>query len=199
MNTDESPATVGDQRSRVDWLADYTTDAGIDLPQLVHDDYFLAIKLTFNAGLFASAMKLLVSYIDSLAYIEYGERQSVPFIKWLDAYADLTPLGITAPELWELRNEILHVANVGTSVRSSNVRRISFRVGAPSLARREEPTDIFYFEVYDLVQEFVDAQARWLATYKKDPEKFAQFVDRYDATVPDSRIAVHRTAVRKDG
>lgn len=64
-----------------------------------------SLKLTFNAGLYVSALKLLVSCIDSLAYIEYGDdRNSTPFIKWLDTYADLTPLGITSTELWELRN-----------------------------------------------------------------------------------------------
>src|ERR1019366_3532366 len=41
------------------------TEAGINISQLIHDDYFLALKVTFNAGLYVSAMKLLVSCIDS--------------------------------------------------------------------------------------------------------------------------------------
>lgn len=61
----------------------------------------------------------------------YGDvRAPSSFIRWLRDYADLAPLEITAEELWELRNGLLHMSNLNSSqVRSSSVRRISFRVG----------------------------------------------------------------------
>lgn len=78
-----TPGQIGDARMD-DWITKYTRDGAFDLPQLIHDDYFLAIKLTFNAGLYVSATKLLVSCIDSIAYIEYGdERRFQPFVQWL--------------------------------------------------------------------------------------------------------------------
>ncbi len=40
-----------------DWILKYRKDDGLDLPQLIHDDYFEAIKITFNAKLHVSAMK----------------------------------------------------------------------------------------------------------------------------------------------
>lgn len=182
---------LGHKGKMVDWLEKYTTDKGIDLPQLINDDYFLAIKLTFNARLYVSAMKLLVCCIDSVAYIEYGnDRKSVPFIKWLNTYADLAPLGITAEELWELRNGLLHMTNTNASkVRDNKVRRISFRVG--TLAEPEQQTEIFYFEFRALIQAFAEAQAKWIGTYNVDREKFVTFVERYDETVSDSRLAYH--------
>jgi len=182
---------LGYKGRMVDWLEKYTTDAGIDLPQLIHDDYFLAIKLTFNSRLYVSAMKLLVCCIDSIAYLEYGnDRKSAPFIKWLNTYADLLPLGITANELWELRNGLLHMTNINASkVRDNKVRRISFRVG--TLAEPEQQTEIFYFEFRALIQAFADAQTKWIGTYNEDREKFVTFVERFDETLSDSRLAFH--------
>jgi len=182
---------LGERGVMVDWLAKYKKPEGIDITQLIHDDYFLAIKLTYNAGLHVSAMKLLLSCIDSLAYIEFGDnRQSTPFIDWLNAYADLAPLGISAAELWELRNGLLHMSNTNSSkVRNNKIRRISFSVGGLSaLPSRDD--DIYYFNFYKLILEFAAAQERWIATYNADREKFVKFVERYDETISDSRVTV---------
>ena len=77
-----------------DWLIKYSEGNTINLPALINDDYFLAIKLTYNAKHYVSSMKLLLSALDSLAYVEYGDangKQTI-FEKWLATYADLTPL-----------------------------------------------------------------------------------------------------------
>lgn len=181
---------LGEHGVMVDWLRKYTTEEGFNFSQLIHDDYFLAIKLTFNAGLYVSSMKLLVSCIDSLAYIEYGDdRGSTPFVKWLDTFADLSPLGITAAELLELRNGILHMTNINSSkVRSNKVRRISFRVGGPP-EHPIESSDVYYFDFYGLVQIFAQAQAHWIKSYDSNRSKFVKFVERYDETISDSRVA----------
>lgn len=180
-----------------DWLVKYTGENGIDISQLVHDDYFLAIKLTFNAKLYVSSMKLLVCCIDSIAYIEYGnDRQSTPFIKWLDAYANLSALGITAAELWEMRNGILHMTNINsTKVRNNKVRRITFRVGGPDDYPREAADGVYYFDFYGLIQEFAQALGRWIETYNNDHNKFIKFIERYDETISDSRVAITTVTV----
>lgn len=192
LDINDISANLGASGVMDDWLVKYTDEKGINISQLIHDDYFLAIKLTFNAGLYVSAMKLLVSCIDSLAYIEYGDdRNSTPFIKWLDAYADLTPLGITSIELWELRNGILHMTNIHSKkVRDNRVRRTTFRVGDPPDYPRKEADGVYDFDFYCLIQAFAKAQERWLETYNLDREKFAKFVERYDETISDSRLAV---------
>lgn len=183
---------LGERGEMIDWLEKYTNADGINISQLIHDDYFLAIKLTYNARLYVSAMKLLVSCIDSLAYIEYGDdRASNPFINWLNTYANLAPLGIDGSELWELRNGILHMSNVNSNkVRTNKIRRISFRVGGPSDHSREDGDGTYYFDFYGLIQAFADAQGRWLASYNGDREKFAKFVERYDETISDSRLTL---------
>jgi hypothetical protein len=182
-------AALGEEGHMEDWLLKYTNEDGIDLSRLIHDDYFLAIKLTFNAGLYVSAMKLLVSCIDSIAYIEYS-NESGAFVRWLEAYADLSPLGITAAELWELRNGLLHMTNLNSKkVNQNKVRRISFRVGGPVDAQHGTSGEIYYFDFKGLILAFAEAQASWLDTYNVDRSKFDKFIERYDETISDSRVA----------
>ncbi len=88
-----------------DWLIKYTKDDKFHFDQLINDDYFVAIKLLFNARHLASACKLLVSCIDTLAFIEFGDERN-NFASWLDDYVDLAPVGVTSTELWEFRNSI---------------------------------------------------------------------------------------------
>jgi hypothetical protein len=169
-----------------DWLLKYVDGNQIDLSQLIHDDYFKAIKLTFNAGLYVSAMKLLLSCVDSISYIEYGDERG-SFVRWLREYGDLSPLGITEEELWELRNGLLHMTNLHSrQVRSQRIRRVSFRVGGHA----EQVDDIYYFPFPDLLNAYAQALGRWLKSYNDHREKFVKFVERYDETVSDSRFAI---------
>lgn len=192
LNIKDLASKLGQDGSTVDWLVKYTNDDGINLSQLVNDDYFVAIKLTFNAGLYVSAMKLLVSCIDSLAYIEYGNvRNPPPFMRWLDTYANLAPLGITSEELWELRNGILHMTNINSAAVSKNkIRRISFRVGGTVDYPRVGTEGVYYFDFYDLIRTLAQAQGLWIESYNNDRDKFAKFIERYDETISDSRPLV---------
>lgn len=124
INSFLTPKVLGGGQMR-DWLTHYSTDAGIDIPALIHDDYFLAIKLTYNARLYASSAKLILSCIDSLAFIEFGHTSEPAFVLWLKAYADLGPLAITPEELWELRNGLLHMTNLSSrKLTAQKVRRV---------------------------------------------------------------------------
>jgi hypothetical protein len=178
--------------SMSDWLIKYTKGNTIDLSQLINDDYFLAIKLTFNAKLYVSSMKLLLSAIDSIAYIEYGDKQGI-FEKWLTTYADISHLGITPKELWEMRNGLLHMTNLNSrEVSKKKVRQISFSVGTKDF---HEHDGIHCFSFYGLINAYGAALVKWLETYNSDTEKRVDFVDRYDKTISDSRLAVHTNPV----
>jgi hypothetical protein len=170
-----------------DWIIRYRTSEGLDIPRLINDDYFIAIKLTFNAKLYVSSMKLLLSAIDSLAYIEYGEYGQNVFIKWMDAYADLSPLAITADELWELRNGLLHMTNLDSrKVQTEKVRRISFHIG---LQPYIDCDGTHSFSFYELIQIMARSLPKWLESYNKNPSKLIDFVKRYDRTISDRRQA----------
>lgn len=182
---------LGDMGVMEDWLVKYTNKEGINLPKLIDDDYFLAIKLNYNAGHYVSAMKLLLTCIDSIAYIDLGEQKNpCSFIAWLDAYADLSTMKISSQELWELRNGLLHMTNLDSKkVRSKQVRRISFRVGLVPNNFPSEVGDVFLFDFNALINAINLALQKWIESYNIDRTKFVKFVERYDLTISDSRVS----------
>ncbi|MBK6433825.1 hypothetical protein [Candidatus Amarolinea dominans] len=88
VTTDHSPFLFSDHKEHPkfgigemsDYLEDYMTPDGFDLPKLMYDDYFSAIHILFNSGHYVSCMKLLVSFIDTLAFLEYGDKNRILWI-----------------------------------------------------------------------------------------------------------------------
>lgn len=176
----------------VDYLKAYVQDGGFDLPRLINDDYFKAIKLLLNAGHYVSTAKLLMSFIDTVAFIDMGD---VPrnFVHWLQQYAVLTPLGVTAEELWEFRNGLLHMTNLRSrSVASGATVPLIMYIGNmprtfPGSVHGEK-----YFNLKHLLDIVTEAIVKWIDTYNANADKLIKFVDRYDLTISDSRLAVIR-------
>lgn len=175
-----------------DWLIKYMRNGGLQLSQLINDDYFLAIKMLYNAKLYVSSMKLLLSAIDSLAYFEFGNINENVFIKWINTYADLRIIAITAEELWELRNGLLHMTNLSSKkVTFNKIRQISFHIGIEPFFEKDK---IHYFSFHTLIMIIASAHVQWLETYNQHTEKMVDFVRRYDKTVSDSRFVCHLSA-----
>jgi hypothetical protein len=169
-----------------DYLVCYTTDAGINLPQLFEDDYFKAIKLLFNNGLIVSSSKLLMIFIDTMAFIEYGDVQS-SFTQWLSKYTYLMPLQITEEELWEFRNGILHMSNLDSrKVLNKKVKRLIPCVNLDSMQVAPGHDDK-YFDLLKLIQTIAAGLEMWLQSYNDDTPKFEKFVERYDTVISDGR------------
>lgn len=190
LNLDDLKGTpLEEQGTMPDYLKTYLTEAGFDLPRLINDDYFLAIKLLFNAKHYVSAAKLLVSAIDTIAGADLGDVTS-GFILWLNLYADLASLGITAKELWEFRNGLLHMTNLNSrDVARGNTAPLIFYVGKGNAAFRPSPIGAKYFSLKGLLEVFAAALAKWIESYNTSPDKFIDFVTRYDLTISDSRMA----------
>lgn len=55
------------------YLEKYLNDDGLDLNQLIFDDFISAIQILYNNSKYVSCIKLLMSAIDSIAFLEYGE------------------------------------------------------------------------------------------------------------------------------
>lgn len=172
-----------------DYLMKYLVDGTFDMPQLINDDYYLAIKLLFNNRHYISCLKLLVSFLDTVAFIEAGKGNFVP---WLVTYADLTPVGITGEELWELRNGLLHMTNLDSrKVLSGDHARLIPYVGQRDLPPSSDPTTK-HFNVSALLAAIAVALGKWFATYRETPDKMVSFIQRYDRVVSDSRLALVR-------
>ena len=130
-----------------------------------------------------------MSCVDTLAFVEYGD---VPgnFVQWLDAYADLNPLGISAGELWEFRNSILHMTNLSSrKVVAGSVSPIMPYVGGPQSMSSIAPGGLKPFNLFELIKAVGNAIGKWAETYNTNRDKILGFTERYDTTISDSRMA----------
>jgi len=59
------------------YLEAYITNGDLDLIRLINDDFCSAIKLTFNHRYFTSSLKLLLSFIDTIAYVYSGSSKTI--------------------------------------------------------------------------------------------------------------------------
>ena len=177
-----------------DWLVNYTEGSIFRFDTLINDDYFAAIKILFNARHIASASKLLMSCIDTLAFVEYGDKRG-NFVLWLDAYVDLVSLGITSTEMWEFRNSIVHMTNLSSrAVLAGKVSTIMPYIGSDELAKHARSKAMKPFNLHGLILAISAGIGRWAETYNADRDKFTSFIERYDTIISDSRLAEFASA-----
>jgi hypothetical protein len=189
MRDDLKGTLLEEHRRMVDYLEAYTTAKGFDLPRLLNDDYFHAIKLLFNNRHYVSSAKLLMSFVDTIAFIDAGDVQN-GFINWLDAFADLPSLGITSKELWEFRNGLLHMTNLRSrAVAKGEVVPLIISVGIPSKPLPPYRNGAKRINLKALIVVVAEGVSKWIETYNQSPERWPDFVSRYDLTVSDSRVA----------
>ena len=184
LNLAELNRVGPEPRAMDDYLVKYTTGGAFDMPRLLDDDYFVAIKLLFNAHKYVSGSKLLMSFIDTMAFVEYGDVQG-SFGRWLTAFADMNRLGISAEQLWEYRNSLLHMSNLSSrKVAAGKVEGLTPYFG-PEVPR----LDGSFLNLWTLVGVLSEAVGRWIATYNATPEKMLTFIERYDLVISDARLS----------
>ncbi|HDS1725613.1 hypothetical protein NPS53_11825 [Pseudomonas putida] len=173
----------------VDYFGKYFNENGFDFTRLLNDDFFQPVRILFNAKHYVSASKLLVVAIDSISYIEYGDIKENTFIKWLKEYSQIDSLGITAEELWEHRNSLLHMSNLTSrKVADGKVRALVAYVGEIHPSVKLDETDTGYYNLYSLIQVIGQACGKWCLTYDVQREKIDEFVERYDLIASDARM-----------
>lgn len=185
MVSSEFEATI----RKTDFLAKYVTEGHLSIDGLLEDDFLAAIKLLHQNRHYVSAMKLLVSFIDTLAYLEYGDTYG-NFCRWMARYAQLESVGVTPEALWEFRNSLLHMTTpFSRKVASGAHPVLSFY--CDSVQRRCFVDDgsggkMFSFEaLYESTMGGVD---RWTETYSGNLQKQIQFIRRYDEILSEGRI-----------
>ncbi|PTV96024.1 hypothetical protein C8J27_103355 [Rhodobacter aestuarii] len=185
----EDVTDFGREGHMPDYLVEYTDGPVFHFDRLINDDFFDAIRVLFNAGHYVSASKLLMSCIDTLAFVEFGDVRG-NFADWLSRYCDLSLVGLTPEELWEYRNAVLHMTSLDSRrVIKGEVARI-----APYIAERgtkpplkgdtEKP-----FNLLDLIDAIALGICSWGASFNSSPEKVVDFIARYDVTISDKRLA----------
>lgn len=172
-----------------DYLVEYTTEKGFDLSQLLNDDFFSAISLLNKSKLYVSSAKLLMSFIDTMAFIDHGDEKG-NFTKWLDDNCDLNAVGVTSGEVWEFRNSIIHMTNLNSrSVLRGKVSRISPFIAAVGVKPPLNEGDSKPFNYVHLTRVIAEGVARWGVEINRTPDKAISLIERYDTLLSDRRFA----------
>ncbi len=72
----------------------------------------------------------------------------------------------------------------------ADIRPHAWGVNVPDGGHWSEAENIFYFNSYGLIKVVGDAIGHWLSAHGGDVEWFAMFIDQYDETVSDTRVAL---------
>jgi hypothetical protein len=172
-----------------DYLAAYLTPAGLNVHDLLGHDFTDAIKLLYEHKHYVSAMKLIVSFVDTVAYLDLGD---VPgnYETWLSKHAALALVGVTPSELWEFRNAILHMTNpFSRKVLSAKVLPLCFYIAPTSRGvriSRDSGTKMFSFEA--LYEAIIEAVGTWSKSYAGNLYKQLEFIQRYDTILSEGRV-----------
>jgi hypothetical protein len=161
----------------------------LDHSSLINDDFFQPVRILFQNEQYVSAIKLLVIAIDSISFIEFGNIKENTFIKWLNTYADLNGIGITAEELWEHRNSLLHMSNLNSrKVVSGEIRSLTAYLGTIPQNVKLNEEKMGYYNMQKLIYCIANACGKWGETYNEQRDKTDSFIERYDLIASDARM-----------
>ena len=168
-------------------LEPYFVDGDLALIRLVHDDFCLAIKSTFNARHFTSSLKLLLSFVDTMSFLYSGSSKTDEFKKWVDRFIDLSPVGITAEELWQHRNRLLHISGY----ESDKVKKGQFKMLIPFVGPGEPRLDggTKYYPLQLLIHNTMLGVAACCEEVNASEDKLLAFLGSYEKTISDSHFA----------
>ena len=174
-----------------DYLRLYWTPSGFDFGQMIDDDFMDAMKLLWSNQKYISALKLLFIMVDTLGFVEFGPVKDC-FVRWLGKFCDLGPIGVSPEELWELRNSLLHMTNLDSrKVHSGEVKRL---LPVTTAQKNDIPTEMDGFKTLHLTRLFgsviPSGIVKWVGTFDNDPDKFLDFIQKYDTVISDSRTSV---------
>ena len=174
-----------------DYLSLYWTDSGFDFGQMINDDFMDAVKVLWNSKKYISALKLLVIMIDSLGFAEFGSDEKC-LVLWLDKYCDLSSLGVSSQEIWELRNSLVHMTNLNSRrVEKGQVTRLLPVITSPSCDIQVEGESFKSLHFSRLLLWVIPkGLVSWADSFTNNREKFLDFVRRYDTIVSDTRVSV---------
>jgi hypothetical protein len=171
-----------------DYFSRYLRDGGFDMPALIDDDLIKPVRILWAAEHYVSALKLLLCAIDTLGYLAYGDDRAA-FRLWLHKYADVTALGVTADELWEHRNGLLHSGGLNSmKVRKGKISRLVGYVGELPSHWPMRDTEAKWFSILGLLRVVATGVQHYIQGMNESREGFDIFLERYDQIVSDSRL-----------
>lgn len=187
MPTENSPNYIHIDKQK-EWYSEYIDEKGVHFDKLINDDFFEAIRITYNSKQYVSSMKLLMICVDTISYLEYGDKPK-NFQNWINNYTKISDLNIQSEELWEFRNSILHMTNLDSrKVISGKIKRLMFYVSKSNITYPKETDEGKYFNFKELIDIIAEGIKNWAESYNIEKSKFEYFLDRYDRIISDKRM-----------
>jgi len=169
------------------YLKEYVVDGFLEIERLMDDDLFQATKLLLENKNYVSVVKLIVSAIDTMSFLEFGDING-NFKQWVEKYFDLVKVGISSSELWEYRNAILHMTNSESrKVIKKEIKALRFYISDKELPMLNKDGEFNYFNITTLIEELNLAINKWGKDLNAYQNKFKNFIERYDTIISDSR------------
>ena len=175
-----------------------------DLGEALYKAFMEAIYVLFQQGYTISGLKLLLSALDTMAFLTTGNGNSgTEFKAWLAKYVDLESVGIDADELWAHRSALLHMTNFHS--KSVNKGAVKFLIPALREAPQEfkDPvkskidalygTNYKFYSVQKLFEAVFVGFDIFLAEIDSNHDLKAVVISSFGEVVPDIPIAVTRT------
>jgi hypothetical protein len=170
-----------------DYTDKYVSEGHFDVCRMINDDFCLAIKRTWNEKHYTSCLKLLVSFIDTMAFVDNGDSTGAYFKQWLGSYVELSTVGVTADELWEHRNAILHMTTYDSrKVVAGAVARL-----VPYISKSGPPASksgFKYYSLHLLIMAVMQGVGKYATTMDGDDPMRRRFCDNYEKTISDSHF-----------
>ncbi len=169
-----------------DYTKKYIVNGQFDLFRMINDDFILAIKMMWNEKYYTSCLKLLVSFIDTMAFVDNGDSSGALFKEWLNIYVDLSNVGIISDELWEHRNAVLHMSTYDS--RKVSVGKIQKLVPFIGTQHPNSRNDFKYYSLYNLVMAVMQGVRKYATLMNNDEVMQKRFFDNYEKTVSDTNL-----------
>ena len=134
----------------------------------------------------------MMSFIDTAAYLDFGDVNG-NFKNWLDKYSKLDDINVSATELWEFRNSILHMTNLNSRKNiEGKVERLQFYVSEKNLEHLKRSDTHKYFNYKELISVIANGVEKWGETYSIDRNKIHEFIERYDQIISDKDMRLSK-------
>jgi hypothetical protein len=175
-----------------------------DISEVIYKGFVEASFALFEKGYAVSGIKLLLSAIDTMAFLRTGQgNSSKDFKAWLEKYVDLSSVGIDPDELWEHRCALLHM----TTFHSKAVHQGKIKFLIPSYGEPPERyadavkakyeavygTNYTAYSIDALIKAVFLGVDKFLKEVDSDPKLKALVVSNLGEVVPDIPMVATRT------
>ncbi len=172
-----------------DYDSRYIKDGHFDIAAMVNDDFVSAIRILWQAKTLQLGSET-TPVLCSTRWLTCrpGKNNPGSFKQWLNKFVNLQRVGVTAEELWEHRNAVLHLSHYESNkVRDGSVRKLVLYAGRRCPAPDREHK---YYDMHALLMAVFEGLGAYIAALNESDVMRKIFCDNYEGAVVRYRLDV---------